>query len=284
METVDKIKLLHPFIVLPDNILGSTRPIIVIDKLTNIRYQTTLKNLLRGKELSIESCIEKTNLFVYKSQLLYGQKYDYSKAEYVSASSKLIIICPKHGEFEQRPDSHLGGKSCRGCHIEQFSITYDKFLDRAALKHGSKYTYTPRELKTQKDVVLINCSLHGSFKQAVISHLSGQGCPKCARINHPGSMPSVAKYEPNKIIYLYYMQLENNEGIFYKIGLTTTHPTKRIKNFKRLKSKKIIEFIEGKASELFKMEQDFKKYFLELGCNYYPKELASNGATECFKW
>ena len=44
-----------------------------------------------------------TEEFIKKTREVHGDKYDYSKVEYVSYRSKVCIICPKHGEFWQRP-------------------------------------------------------------------------------------------------------------------------------------------------------------------------------------
>jgi very-short-patch-repair endonuclease len=46
---------------------------------------------------------------------LHGDYYDYSKVEYVNADTKVQIICPKHGLFEQKPYKHLQGQGCRKC-------------------------------------------------------------------------------------------------------------------------------------------------------------------------
>lgn len=45
--------------------------------------------------------------FIEDSKKVHGDKYDYSRATYTSNKKHLIIVCPKHGEFEQRPDCHL---------------------------------------------------------------------------------------------------------------------------------------------------------------------------------
>ena len=39
-------------------------------------------------------------------RLVHGDKYDYSKFEYINAITKGIIICPKHGEFLQSSNEH----------------------------------------------------------------------------------------------------------------------------------------------------------------------------------
>ena len=46
---------------------------------------------------------------------MHSNKYDYSKVEYVNTQTKVMIICPIHGVFEQIPSSHLKGYGCRKC-------------------------------------------------------------------------------------------------------------------------------------------------------------------------
>ena len=55
----------------------------------------------------------KTNLeFIEEVIKIYGDKYDYSKVNYINATTKIIIICKIHGDFEQRPCSHLNVQRC----------------------------------------------------------------------------------------------------------------------------------------------------------------------------
>ena len=54
-----------------------------------------------------------TKEFVARAREVHGHKYDYSLVEYVRFSIKVQIICPEHGVFEQRPDTHLYRK--QGC-------------------------------------------------------------------------------------------------------------------------------------------------------------------------
>ena len=56
------------------------------------------------------------NDFLIKAHQKHGNKYDYSKFEYISLLDKGIIICPKHGEFLQSPKNHLRNKvACEKC-------------------------------------------------------------------------------------------------------------------------------------------------------------------------
>ena len=63
-----------------------------------------------------------TEEFIQKAKAVHGDKYDYSKVEYVNAKTKVCVICPKHGEFYigcyQLAQKWL--KDCRGR-----TLTYD---------------------------------------------------------------------------------------------------------------------------------------------------------------
>ena len=56
-----------------------------------------------------------TEEFIEKAKAVHGDKYDYSHVKYVDYRSKVCIICPEHGEFWQRPDTHLKGHECSEC-------------------------------------------------------------------------------------------------------------------------------------------------------------------------
>ena len=62
-----------------------------------------------------DRCTSNTAEFITKSQLVHGDKYDYSKAHYTASSERVSIICPKHGTFEQLATSHLSGCGCIKC-------------------------------------------------------------------------------------------------------------------------------------------------------------------------
>ena len=49
----------------------------------------------------------KNEIFIEKAKKVHGDKYDYSKVEYVNAYTKACIICPIHGEFWQLPGCGL---------------------------------------------------------------------------------------------------------------------------------------------------------------------------------
>lgn len=53
--------------------------------------------------------------FIADAKAVHGDKYDYSKVEYITNSTKVCIICPTHGEFWQRPSKHLLKQGCPKC-------------------------------------------------------------------------------------------------------------------------------------------------------------------------
>lgn len=124
-----------------------------------------------------------TEEFIAKAKAVHGDRYDYSKVEYVDYRSKVCIICPKHGEFWQRPDIHLQGKGCLKCGRERIAISsrksLEQFLQDAKKVHGNRYDYSKVELVNYQTKVIIICPVHGEFIQVPTLHLQGSGCPKC---------------------------------------------------------------------------------------------------------
>jgi hypothetical protein len=81
-----------------------------------------------------------TEEFIKRAEIVHGNKYDYSKSNYVNAHKKVIIICKKHGDFLQAPNHHLGGQGCRECGNKK--LTTEKFIKKAEKIHGHKYNYS----------------------------------------------------------------------------------------------------------------------------------------------
>lgn len=121
--------------------------------------------------------------FIKKAKNIHGDKYDYSKVEYLNSRTKICIICPEHGEFWQTPNSHLDGQGCPSCgerkRAEKKTLTKDEFIKKAIKRHGNKYDYSKVEYINSDTKVKIICPKHGEFLQAPGLHLYGHACPKC---------------------------------------------------------------------------------------------------------
>lgn len=59
-----------------------------------------------------------TEEWVERAKAVHGDKYDYSQTVYVNQRTDVTIICPKHGSFRQKADSHLRGHGCVQCGLE----------------------------------------------------------------------------------------------------------------------------------------------------------------------
>lgn len=66
--------------------------------------------------------------FIARAREVHGDKYNYSKVNYVNSSIKVCIICPKHGEFWQRPNTHMFGHGCPKCKNEAISLRMGRKL------------------------------------------------------------------------------------------------------------------------------------------------------------
>lgn len=82
---------------------------------------------LCGREQATIKNSSTTDQFIEKARLVHGNKYDYSKVNYVNNKTKVNIICPIHGEFKITPDSHLSQKAgCILCGNENTKIKQSK--------------------------------------------------------------------------------------------------------------------------------------------------------------
>jgi len=116
---------------------------------------------------------------VDRMNVKHNNFYDYSLVEYVNNKTKIKIICPIHGVFEQTPNNHLQGNGCLKCGGTEKMSTQD-FINKAKLVHGDKYDYSLVNYVNYKNKVKIICSLHGVFNQSFIKHCNRKnGCPIC---------------------------------------------------------------------------------------------------------
>jgi hypothetical protein len=122
--------------------------------------------------------------FIRKAILVHGDKYDYSKVNYVNSTTNVCIICPIHGEFWQRPAEHLRGKGCLKCGQalcgeKQRRKANETFVKRCREIHGDKYTYEKVNYIDSHTKIIVTCKKHGDFNTNPNRILNGSGCPKC---------------------------------------------------------------------------------------------------------
>lgn len=114
---------------------------------------------------------------------IYNNIYNYSKSNFNSTHKKIIIICPKHGEFLQLVKNHLSGKKCPICSKNNRFITLQEFINRANKIHNNKFNYENSIYISSINKLKIKCKLcKNVFLQSPNNHLHGNGCPTCKNI------------------------------------------------------------------------------------------------------
>tara|TARA_R110000851_G_scaffold146476_1_gene286147 strand:+ start:272 stop:1915 length:1644 start_codon:yes stop_codon:yes gene_type:complete len=144
-------------------------------------YQTPLDHIRGYKKCVLCGGNVKTfSDFLIKAINIHGNRYDYSKVNYVNATTKINIICNKHGEFNQLPNGHYKS-GCQKCFLESNNVTenLETFLTKAMSVHGKQYDYTNVNYVNSKTKIDIICDKHGKFQQLPYSHLRGKGCNSC---------------------------------------------------------------------------------------------------------
>jgi len=116
---------------------------------------------------------------ILEFQKVHGDRYDYSKVEYVNTTTKVVIICKEHGEFLQTPNTHRGTEGCLKCKIRVPVYNNEETIQKFQKIHGDRYDYSKVEYLNQNTHVIIICKEHGEFLQTPRRHKQGNNCPKC---------------------------------------------------------------------------------------------------------
>ena len=149
-----------------------------------------------------------TNEFILKAINVHGNKYDYSKVEYVNNKTKVCIICPEHGEFYQTPYHHLNRKQC--CpKCKGLYLTTEEYISKAKQIHNNIYDYSITHYSGSHKKLKIICPIHGEFEIIAKDHLNGQGCGKCKSIKLWNSRGRITT---NEFIEKYYNKFPQNQN------------------------------------------------------------------------
>ena len=84
---------------------------------------------IKFQRISSENFKLEKDDFVEKSNEIHNNFYDYFKSDFTTVASKVIIICPIHGDFPQTPNNHLKGVGCPTCSSSKGEKKISKLLD-----------------------------------------------------------------------------------------------------------------------------------------------------------
>ena len=212
-----------------------------------------------------------TEEFIEKAKLVHGDRYDYSKVEYITTDKKVCIICSEHGEFYQTPHAHINGQGCPTC-VGAKKLTTEEFIEKAKLVHGDKYDYSKVEYINTDTKVRIICIEHGEFYQTPHAHINGQGCPTCVGTKKLTTEEFIEKaklvhgdrYDYSKVEYVNtYTKvciICSEHGEFWQTPHNHIIGYQGCPDCNNLKNSKIVQTIENKLNELnilFEKEKTF---------------------------
>lgn len=84
--------------------------------------------------------------FIKKALIAHPDKeYDYSKVKIVDYDTPVVIICPKHGAFEQCPDNHIHGAGCPRCKESKGEKSIGRWLNDHSIKFKGQYRIIPKQ-------------------------------------------------------------------------------------------------------------------------------------------
>lgn len=118
-------------------------------------------------------------IFVNRAKCIHGDKYDYSKVNYIDLKTLVCIICPIHGEFWQAPQKHLSGCGCWKCGCGIY--TTDSFIRKCKELYGDNYDFSNAQYIDSRKPVMFKCNRCGTvLYKSPNSILSGNGiCKFC---------------------------------------------------------------------------------------------------------
>ena len=213
-----------------------------------------------------------TDEFIYKSKLVHGDRYDYSKVEYVTTDKKVCIICSDHGKFWQTPHAHINGQGCPTC-MGTKKLNTEEFIEKSKLVHGNRYDYSKVEYVNTDTKVCIICPGHGEFYQTPHAHINGQGCPICTGTKKLTTEEFIEKsklvhgdrYDYSKVEYVNTNTkvciICSEHGEFWQTPHNHINGCQGCPDCNSLKNSKIVRIIESKLNDLkisFEKEKTFE--------------------------
>lgn len=121
-----------------------------------------------------------------KLKQLEVDKLKDSKLNYIGiiedSKKKVVFLCDRHGEIEQRFDVHIKNLKCPKCKTLNNNKYTKDYINSLIIKYKKPYKYfLDKDIYNVKDKINIECKEHGIFEQRLHNHFTiGSGCTKCS--------------------------------------------------------------------------------------------------------
>lgn len=113
----------------------------------------------------------------------YKKGFTVTSIPYIKSTVNYTIICPVHGEFFKRPDSHTNLKQgCSKCskreHLKWFTKDVDSLVQDKSFSYVSENDFVYKKTRLK-----FFCNIHNeNFFRSIRDIELGCGCPKCDKI------------------------------------------------------------------------------------------------------
>jgi hypothetical protein len=115
------------------------KPVIIICK-EHGQFRQRPHGHLAGKGCSMCQRYD-TVSFIRSATVVHDNKYDYSLVDYQGYDSLISVICPIHGIFTQRANSHLSATGCPTCSSSRGEILVRKLLSNLEIEFIQQHKF-----------------------------------------------------------------------------------------------------------------------------------------------
>lgn len=210
-EQVEAIAKVNPDVEILGEITGNNVKVPCRCKICHHEWEAAPNTLKHG--YGCPKCAGNTKKtaeeFIAEARAVHGYTYDYSKVKYVNNCTKVIIVCPIHGEFMQTPVAHTknacGCPECRKIKMsKKFAFSHEKWVKKIAEKNPNIEILG--EIVNGKTKVNCRCLICNHEWAAAPEKLtSGRGCPECKKVKvarsrklpHEEHVAAIHKVNPN---------------------------------------------------------------------------------------
>ena len=240
-----------------------------------------------------------TEEFIERSKKIHGDKYDYSLTTYMNNNTKIKIICPDHGVFEQTPNMHKDRKNgCPKCSRKN-TVALEVNIKRSeTIKSNNFKKYGVRSPKQRhyniqnynklnKEYIYENfVDIDGYFLTDLFASFIGCSNVTALRIiKRFGVYPKFKQhsFDPNKSAILYYIQ--DLETGYYKIGITNHSVNYRFR-LKKGRYKTIKEWVFPLGADAEELENFLHKELSDkhvINESWAINKKSTDGKTEFFQ-
>lgn len=273
----------------------------IIHEVDGFLYKIDISTFLvkKSNNYTLKNCLTPAELIKHKIKSIHGDNIAFismAACDY-KGRNKAVFNCPTHGNFTLRLCNAFDGRGCQKCGFEELGYSLRKnlseYVDKIRDVHGDKYKYLGLErTKNETSKILVECPFHGQFTQDVHVHITGVGCPKCARQKHVDdcvgfgftdwvSAANKSKRFDSFKVYVIKCTDDTTGELFYKVGRTFNKVNQRYKSKNDLPYDYEIISVVGSTNPefIYKLENEIKN---DLVAHRYIPKKEFGGMKECF--